>query len=335
MEKVPNTLFSMPLCLAPDDVGKKIPRRLSLAFKIRSAVLGDDSRSFLAAISVEQPKMAQVRALVSALAKVDGRHVVVCSPCLDRNMMRVLASEGVAYIRDEDNVFLPFLGMMAAPVPNGRAPKPLSPHTQRIVLNLIDGRWDGMTAGELAAAAGVSRSTITNCLAEIESVLPAALAVEWKQKSLRNPGLSKAELLDVFEPYFISPVKQRIGLKGRDALLSLRDRGALLSGESALSFYSDLAFGSSALRVALPRKMLSEVIGVAGESWAEAEWFEEPDVIVEAWLYQFDGLNEASRASVGLNSLDALNLYVEVRGMEEDDARFVDAVEQLREAVCR
>ncbi|WP_165053900.1 MULTISPECIES: hypothetical protein [unclassified Adlercreutzia] len=335
MENVPRYLFSMPLVLSPDaldDVSAKIPRHYSDEFNLRAAELGE-GREFLAAVAVGRPTVLSSKSLVRAVAKADPRRVAICSPYLDHGMMRALASEGIAYIKDEGNVFLPFLGMAASPVPEGRAARPLSPHAQRMALNLIAGRWNGLAAGELAKAASVSRSTVTNCLAEIEAILPSALSTEWKRRVLRNPGMSKDGMLEAFEPYLVSPVKGRKLLKGRGALAALRRFGALLSGESALPYYSDLAHDVGVVRVALYRKSLTGAQEEAGDDWVEAEWFEAPDVIVEEWAYELDGSNNTSVPATGLATLDALGLYAEMKDAGEDDVRLADAVAQLREAV--
>ena len=334
MEATPKYLFSMPLTLSPDDASAKIPRRYSDEFDIKAARLGE-GREFLAAIAIKQPTVLSSRSLVRAVAKVDDRRAAICWPYLDHGMMKALASEGIAYIKDADNVFLPFLGMAASPAPVGKAPRPMSPHTQRMALNLIAGRWDGLTAGDLAEAAGVSRATVTNCLAEIEAILPSALSTEWKRRVLRNPGMSKDRMLEAFEPYLVSPVKSRKLLKGRDILETLKRFGTPLSGESALPHYSDLAHDTSIARVALYRKTLAKVREEAGSDWTEAQWFETPDVIVEEWAYEIDGFNDVPMPATGFKAIDALGLYAEMKDEGNDDVRLADAIAQLREAACR
>lgn len=334
MEHMPSHLFSLPLVFLPEEVAAAVPKRLSESFSLRAARLGD-SQEFIVAIACARPTLLTVRSLVRAVSKVDSRHVAIYSPYLDGNMMKALSCEGVAYIRDDGNVFLPFLGVAASPVPQGRAAKPLSPHAQRIVLNVITGRWDGMSAGELAETMGLSRSTITNCLAEIEAILPSSISTEWRKRIVRNPGMSKDELLAEFEPYFVSPVRERKLLKGRGALDPLKRNGALLCGESALPYYSDLAHDTGSLRLALYRKDIAAVMTETGEDWIEANWFEAPDIIVEEWSYGIDGASEASVASREFKMLDAIGLYAEMRGEGQDDVRLLDAVSQLREEACR
>ena len=334
MTVLPSNLFSMRLTLSRDDVSERIPLLLSAEYDVQSATLGERGE-FLAAVSKGRPTLSSARSLIHAVAKVDSRPVAVCSPYLDNGMMKALASEGIAYIRDEGNVFLPFLGMAASPVSLGRAPKPLSAHAQRIVLNLIDGNWDDMTAGELAEAAGVSRSTVSNSLAEIEAILPAAVSSEWKHRVLKNPGMTREELLLAFEDYLVPPVRGKVRLKGRGALEALKRAGALLAGESALPYYSDLAHNGSVVWVALWRKKLAAAKEDAGPAWVEAEWFEAPDVIVEEWVYEPDEAGDLLDSATGFHVLKATGLYAAMRGEGSGDVRLEDAVAQLREVVCQ
>ena len=338
MKAIPNQLFSLPLTTESDEVAGKLPRRFAEHFDIASAKLGDGGRQFLLAIAISRPTIRSVRALVRAVERIDERQVVIFSPDIDSGMMKALAREGIAYIRDEANAFLPFLGMSVSPTPAVRRPSALSSNAQRMALNLVSGRWDGLAAGELAEAAGVSRATVSSCLAEIEAILPSAVVTEWRRRVLGNPGLSSEELLDAFEPYLMSPVRRRTLLSSRggsDAQGVLGGFGALLSGESALPYYSDLAHVEGAVRVAVHGKRVGELREAMGDSWVEAEWFEEPAVIIEEWAYPIDGSDSVSRASTGLDSLDALSLYAEMRGVGEGDARLADAIAQLREAACR
>ena len=336
MRTIPRELFSLPLITDPDPIAEKLPRRLAEDFDIVSARLGAEGQGFLLAVATSRPTVLSSTALIRAVAKVDNsRRVAIFSPDIDSGMMRALANEEIAYIKDAGNAFLPFLGMAASPTPATRRPSVLSPHAQRMVINVIAGRWDGLAAGELAEAAGVSRSTVSNCLAEIEAIFPSMLVTEWKRRVLGNPGLEKEELLDIFEPYLVSPVRGRKLLANRKGLDTLADFGALLSGESALPYFSDLAHDGGVVRVAVHRKRISELKSAMGDGWVEAAWFEEPAVIVEEWAYQIDGRDSVSRASSGLDSLDALSLYVEMKGAGEDDVRLADAVAQLREAACR
>lgn len=327
-------IFSMPLIVAPDSAASKIPRSYSKEFSISAARLDGMSQDFILASPKGRPAMIPSRTLVNAISKVDSRRVVIYSPYLDSGLMRALASEGIAYIRDSQNVFLPFLGMAASPVYEYAAPAALSPRSQRIILNLIAGRWNGLTATELAEACEVSRASITKCLDEIVAICPALLSSEGKRKRLRNPGISKDELIGIFEPYFIHPLKGRISLKGEDTLDELRRAGALLCGECAMAFFTDLAFVSRPIQLAMFYKDIPAFHQALEKDWVEAKWFEDADIVIEEWSYELDGADSISLASTGFRSLDSLGLYVEMRGKAGEDMRLADAVEQVKETAC-
>lgn len=116
MRTVPEQLFFLSLMIEEDEVSKQLPRHFSENFEIVSAKLGVEGRKFILAIALTRLTVLASRSLVCAVAKVDGtRCVAVLSPDIDSGMMRVLASEGIAYIKDEGNAFLPFLGMAITP----------------------------------------------------------------------------------------------------------------------------------------------------------------------------------------------------------------------------
>lgn len=335
MRDIPEKLFSLIMNLDPCQLSDRLPKHFANGFKLYWACLEGVERRFVLAKVVGAASLSTFRALVHAISNVDDHPVVICSPYLDSRMMKALSSEGIPYIRDEMNVFLPFLGMAAMPVPESRQPGPLSPRTQRIVLNLISGRWDGLSASELSEACGVSASTISGCLAEVEAILPAAVSKEWKRKVLRNPGMTKEGLIEAFEGYFTSPVRRRIYLERPKDLSVLRDLNVVLAGESALSFYSDLAHDVEKVHIAVYRKELSTLKDVLGEGWKETRWIGTSCLVVEEWSYRIDGINVLSRPSTGLDVIDPLGLYVEVACLLGKDDRLDDAIEQLREAACR
>ena len=58
-------------------------------------------------------------------------------------------------------------------------------------------------------------------------------------------------------------------------------------------------------------------------------------MIVEVWRYTVDAPSDISVSATGLQSFDALNLYLACLNRDNDDVRYLDAVEQLREEICR
>ncbi len=147
--------------------------------------------------------------------------------------------------------------------------------------------------------------------------------------------MSKEQLLDAFEPFFSSPIVKKHSCSSRQALEDLAKAGALLSGESALPYFSDLVHDNGTINVAIYRKQLPGIASILNDKLVKTEWFDAPSLVIEEWSYDIDGRDPVSQPSTGFDSLDALSLYVELMGSEEDDEGFGAAIEQLREAACR
>ena len=108
-----------------------------------------------------------------------------------------------------------------------------------------------------------------------------------------------------------------------------------LSGLSALSFFSDLAHDPSHLTVMMGGAGLSTLRGMLGETLREAAWYDDAPFVVEEWAYPLDATSDVSVASVGLACVDPWSLYAAFAHENPEDVRAKDAVEQLKERLCR
>lgn len=334
---LPSSILSLPLTqLGTDPVADKIPRTFSESFDIGAARFGiSPSTEFLVAIARGRPTVLLSRALVRAIARVDCRQVVICWPYFDGGMMRALAGEGIAYLRDEENAYLPFLGVIVSPVPSIRRPRPLSPQAQRIFANVLMGRWDGADAGELSELSGMSRASISGYLSELEAIVPQLMVKEWRRRVIRRGGLSRRELLRAFEPYLVDPVKRRHALSLDIDPGTVDSLGGLVSGETALSYYADLASDLETISIAMDTRGVRALRARLADCWQEVPWFEAPKTIVEEWSHPLDGATRVSCASLGMRCLEPVELYMEMRNKGDDDVRLEDAIEQLREEICQ
>ena len=138
---------------------------------------------------------------------------------------------------------------------------PLSPQSQRIVLNLIAGRWVDCSAGDLARLCGKSAASVSGYLSEIAAIAPGLIARDGKKRVLSDADLSTEALLNGFEDYLRTPVLERIRLKKVIERTELRAVDALLSGVSALSYMSDLAHNDSVPTVALEKNQVDTLRG--------------------------------------------------------------------------
>ena len=250
--------------------------------------------------------------------------------------MRALSSEGIAYIRDERNAFLPFIGAVISDEVLGASPAaPLSPQSQRIVLNLIAGRWVDCSAGDLARLCGKSAASVSGYHSEIAAIAPGLIARDGKKRVLSDADLSTEALLNGFEDYLRTPVLERIRLKKVIERTELRAVDALLSGVSALSYMSDLAHNDSVPTVALEKNQVDTLRGHMGDRWLEAQWYEPAAIEIEIWSYPVDAPSDISFDTTGLQCVDPLSLYVACAKADYKEDRLLDAVEQLRRTICQ
>ena len=250
--------------------------------------------------------------------------------------MCALSSEGIAYIRDERNAFLPFIGAVISDEVLGASPAaPLSSQSQRIVLNLIAGRWVDCSAGDLARLCGKSAASVSGYLSEIAAIAPGLIMRDGKKRILCDAGLSTETLLDGFEDYLRTPVLERIRLKKVIERTELRAVDALLSGVSALSYMSDLAHEDSAPTIALEKYQLEALKEHMGDRWLEAQWYEPAAVVIEVWSYPVDAPSDISFDATGLQCVDPFSLYVACAKADYKEDRLLDAVEQLRRTICQ
>lgn len=334
---LPKRLFSLELAIDLEPVEVQIPRMYLERFSLRLAQLGASEQGrFIVAEPKELPSVISARNLVNAVRKVDTRPVAICWDAMDIGFMRALSSEGIAYIRDERNAFLPFIGAVISDEVLGASPAaPLSPQSQRIVLNLIAGRWVDCSAGDLARLCGKSAASVSGYLSEIAAIAPGLIARDGKKRMLCDAGLSTETLLNGFEDYLRTPVAERIRLKETINRVELRAVDALLSGVSALSYMSDLAHDDSAPTIALEKYQLDALKEHMGDRWMEAKWYEPAAIEIEVWSYPVDEPSDVSFGTTGLQCVDPFSLYVACAKRNYKDDRLIDAVEQLRRTICQ
>lgn len=334
---LPKSLFSLELTIDSKPEELQIPRMYFERFLLRSAQLGmSEQGRFIVAEPKEPPSVISARNLVNAVRKTDTRPVAICWNGMDLGFMRALSSEGISYIRDERNAFLPFIGgVISDELSNVSSAAPLSPQSQRIVLNLIAGRWVDCSAGDLARLCCKSAASVSGYLSEIAAIAPGLIVRDGKKRMLSDADLSTEALLNGFEDYLRTPVVEHIRLKRAIDRAELRAVDALLSGVSALSYMSDLAHDDSAPTIALEKYQVDALKEHLGDGWLEAQWYEPAAIEIEVWSYPVDEPSDISFDTTGLQCVDPYSLYVACAKADYRDDRLLDAVEQLRRTICQ
>ena len=216
--QLPETIFGIPLTTAEEPAASRLPRIFTEEFRfLRASLAGREDREFDVVASDRRIDVKKAAAAAEAVSSITGLDAAVCSPALDWWQMRALAERGVPFIRDERNLWMPFLGAAVKMDVSATAPRPLSPQAQRVFTNLLCGAWDGRDAGEIAQLAGKSPSSVSKYLAELSAVCPQLIEKVGRRRLLTSAGIGKDELLERFDGYLSSPVARSCLLKQRIA----------------------------------------------------------------------------------------------------------------------
>lgn len=330
------TVLGMELVIGESaSVESRLPRIHSERYDLRNAVLeGIKDHRFIAAIAKSHTTVPSARSLISTVRRLGERTpVAIYLERIDAGLKHSLAREGIPFVSRNENAYLPFLGIQEVPLLP--VPAPLSPQAQRIVLNLAAGRWVDITASELAELCGKSRASITKYLREIEAIGPSLVSTSGRRRILSNSDMCRERLLDLFEPYLVSPVKKRHLLATPVDVSVLADHGARLAGLSALPFFSDLAHDPSRLVVAMTCKSIAALRDTLGNAWQETAWPDCALVTIEEWSYPADVASDSGRPASDLECVNPWSLYAALISERFDDVRVEDAIEQLKEYLCR
>ena len=338
LDYMPEEIFALYINPVEDVRVAPLPRMYSRKYETGVFALNGTASDvrFVAVGSKSRPDLRTLRGAINSLRSGCELPVVVVSPSLDYWQKEWFASRQLPFIQDARNAYLPFVGLAARETSRSRRPSPLSPQAQRIVVNLIEGHWDHVNAGGLSKRLGKSRASVSKYLAEIEAICPEVVVRQGRSTMLNSDGMRKADLLDHFEPYLKSPVSRRFRISYGAGPDELRDLGVRLSSLSALVQLSDLAEGEAYPTVAISQNDLDKVLSSLGEVGEELPWWDEEGTEVEVWGYWDDFPTDMRDHAIGsLNAVGKLSLYLSLRNRYEDDVRVADAIDKLREDICR
>lgn len=336
---LPKTLFSIPFSLSLEPCADEVPRLYTKDFLLfRADIKIASDFEFCLISSAKRPDLRKIEKLVELMDKLTGGiPCVIASPELDSRQKETLARGGISFIQNERNMFMPFLGTSVYQSVKEVQPKKLSPQAQRIVLNIISGTWNNISAGDLACRTARSPASVSAYLGEIAAISPSLIETDGRSRILRNSGFSKEEVLDIFEPYFSSPVKKSFKLSApAKHLHQFAEQGFLLAGESALEAKTDLAFNGKRITLMTTASHLAALRGRYPTYFDELPWWHDAEVEIQVWTYPVDRSDVRTELSFGIAAVDDFSLYLSLKSqIEQSDIRAFDALEQVRGAACR
>lgn len=169
------------------------------------------------------------------IEKVSGLNCALYFTKLNHYTKDTMQSEGIPFIIDEKQIFLPFLGMLLAEK-NDRRLAPvhmISFLTQKLLLCAIYEKWNDMNVTKIAERLGVTKMSVSRCLDEMEYFDIEILDVSGKTRKITVKDETKI-IWEKVRPVLRNPVIARFQLS-EDIGLEKK------AGISALSEYSLLS----------------------------------------------------------------------------------------------
>jgi hypothetical protein len=212
---------------------EKLPLACRGAFDIKQLEI--NRQNFLLAAPVDSMNLTELRKSRSQLERAAGCPCAFYLKTVNRYAAAKMLEEGIPFIRENRQVYLPFLGMLIADKAEREA-KPaaeLSFLTQKLLLKALYESWQDVTAAEAARMLGVSRMSGTRCFDEIESLGLPFLRTEGKSRRF-DAMPDRKQMWETLRPVLRNPV---IRAFRADELIPGE---FILSGLTALSAYSML-----------------------------------------------------------------------------------------------
>jgi hypothetical protein len=212
---------------------EKLPLACRGAFDFKQIEI--NRQPFLLAEPVDSMNLTELRKSRSQLERAAGCPCAFYLKTVNQYAAAKMLEEGIPFIRENRQVYLPFLGMLIADKAE-RDPKPaaeLSFLTQKLLLKALYETWNGVTAAEAARLLGVSRMSGTRCFDEIESLGLPFLRTEGKSRRF-DAMPDRKQMWETLRPVLRNPV---IRAFRSDELIPGE---FVLSGLTALAAYSML-----------------------------------------------------------------------------------------------
>lgn len=212
-----------------------------------------NEKSMVAATPKERFHLSQLRRDYHQMTACSEYPCFLCLKDMTYYSADVMVKEGIAFVWEGHQVYLPFLGIVL----DGKHRSPymdrnrISFLTQKMLLTALYEGWQDINAADAADRLDVSRMSITRCFDELEALNVPYLKMTGRTRKL-TADADKQRMWNQIRPALRNPVIREIPLS------AVPDGAFLLSGISALEKYSDLS-GEKCIFQAISKKKLSSV----------------------------------------------------------------------------
>lgn len=319
LSKLPKSLFSLQIQSGPEISFSEAPLWLSGLFRFYKGEIGSQPCIFV--VPQSKYRTPEIMKLVEEVSNYDSRPLVLFVPNLSYSQKNKLAELNISFIATEFNAYVPFIGIAIKGASKKVAPSSLlSPQAQLIVVNALLGVWEKETSSHLAKSMNKSLPSVSNYLDELEAILPAIVHKVGRVRSLNSTVMSRRILFDTVLPYLDNPVRRELYVN--DAAQDLLALGAVRSGYTALSQYSDLAEPELPVLAMTTRQLrYAETKGSINKTLID----EEAQTCVQVWKYWSPLWDK--------RVVDPLSLYCSMKAEMLDDPRVNKALQQLLDLV--
>ena len=224
------------------EIFKKLPLKFRGNYELFSVY--QDSVEWIIAKPKKELRLNALRYDRSQIEKTAGLNCALYFNKLNYYTKETMLNEGIPFILEGKQVFLPFLGMLLAEK-NDRRLVPvhtISFLTQKLILCALYEKWNDMNATKIAEKLGVTKMSVSRCLDEIEY-----LDIKILDKSGKTRKVSVNEeirvLWEEIKPVLRNPVIARFQL-AEDIRL---DKKAGISALCEFSMLSDNVYPTYAV----------------------------------------------------------------------------------------
>lgn len=302
------------------DVDLSLPLYLKGLFRLEEwEALGT---SFLVAYPQEALGVKALEGHAARLRAASGLPVAFAFGASNRYRVGRMVEEGVPFVVEGEQVYLPFMGVSLSKGPRRLRIAPdvekVSVQTQRFVLKAIYRDWREIGVTQAAEALGVAKMTMTRTFDELESIEPGWVKREGRARLFRCDE-GGGRIWEKARPHLFNPVVREYRLADDMG----RERALPLGGLSALSEYTMIADDAHPTFAAT--KQQEREWGLRDRPAADKG--DAPGCIVQVMRYPLDGPEGRARA------IDPLSAVLSLSDDEREDPRTEGEVAVLLERV--
>lgn len=273
--------------------------KLPLVYRnaVRIHVLNIDEQECLLIEPRETMALQDLRKCYKQTERRTGMRCALYLHTLSYYAKDILLQEGIAFVWENHQLYLPFLGMLL----NSQDERQLKPctqisfMTQKLLLKALYETWEATTVTRAAEALRVSKMTITRCFDELEVLELPILQVKSRARKLyADPD--KRSMWQLIKPVMRNPIIKEF------RLIEVPQASLPLSGISALAEYS-LLEDDSYPTVAFEKSQMKALNSTA---WKQVPPMERPACIAHevGYILPFNGHNAIDPLSITLMLTD-------------------------------